>query len=36
MGYVKDAAALRAGGGGSPAFATLRAYYGLLGVSRSF
>jgi hypothetical protein len=36
VGYVHDAAGLRAGGGGSPAFATLRAYYGLLGVSRSF
>ncbi len=34
-GYVVDAAWLRPGGG-SAAFTTLRAYYGLLGLSRSF
>ncbi len=35
-GYVHDAARLRAGGGGSPAFETLRAVYGLLRFAQSF
>jgi hypothetical protein len=35
-GYVRDAASLRLGGGGSEAFSTLRAVYGILSVSHSF
>jgi hypothetical protein len=35
-GYVYDAARLRAGGSGSSAYETLRAYYGILTVSRAF
>jgi len=35
-GYLHNAAALHAGGSGSPAFETLRAIYGLLSVSRAF
>ncbi len=35
-GYVQDSASLRLGGNGSEAFATLRAVYGLLTVSRTF
>jgi uncharacterized protein DUF3570 len=36
LGYVYNAANLRFGGSGSSAFETLRAYYGIVGVSRSF
>ena len=36
VGYVHDASSLRLGGGASPVFQTLRAVYGLIGVSRSF
>jgi len=36
LGYVENASHLRAGGNGTEAFATLRAYYGILGVSRTF
>ena len=36
LGYVENAKGLRAGGGGSEAFETMRAYYGILGVSRTF
>ena len=36
LGYIENAARLRAGGGGSEAFETLRAYYGILGISRAF
>ena len=35
-GYIHNAKALRAGGGGSEAFETLRAWYGILSVSHSF
>jgi hypothetical protein len=35
-GYVVDARSLRLGGGGSEAFETLRAAYGLVSVSRTF
>ncbi|HSN22534.1 MAG TPA: DUF3570 domain-containing protein [Usitatibacter sp.] len=35
-GYVHDAASLRLGGGGSEAFTTLRAVYGILSLSRAF
>ncbi len=35
-GYVHDAASLRLGGGGSEAFSTLRAVYGILSISRPF
>jgi hypothetical protein len=35
-GYVLDARALRMGGGGSEAFETLRAAYGLVSVSHTF
>jgi hypothetical protein len=36
MGYVENASRFRLGGSGSEFFETLRAYYGILGVSRSF
>jgi len=36
IGYTENASRLRAGGGGTEAFETLRAYYGILGVSRTF
>jgi hypothetical protein len=36
LGYVANSKSLHAGGGGSDAFETLRAYYGILGISRSF
>ncbi len=36
VGSVENARRLRLGGGGSEAFQTLRAYYGILGVSRAF
>jgi hypothetical protein len=36
LGYVHNARNLHFGGSGSPAFETLRAYYGLFGISRSF
>jgi len=35
-GYVQDSASFRLGGNGSEAFATLRAVYGILTVSRAF
>lgn len=35
-GYVQNSRSLRFGGSGSEAFATLRAYYGILGISREF
>ena len=35
-GYVQDAASLHLGGGGSEAFSTLRAVYGIVTVSHSF
>jgi hypothetical protein len=35
-GYVVDARSLRLGGGGSEAFETLRAAYGLVSVSHTF
>ena len=36
LGYVHNARNLHLGGGGSDAFETLRAYYGILGVTHSF
>jgi hypothetical protein len=36
LGYVHNARNLRFGGSGSAAFETLRAYYGIIGVSRAF
>ncbi len=36
LGYVYNARNLRLGGSGSPAFETLRAYYGIIGVTRAF
>lgn len=36
LGYVQNAANFHLGGSGSEAFETLRAYYGLLGVTYSF
>lgn len=36
LGYVYNARNLRVGGSGSPAFETLRAYYGIIGVTRAF
>jgi hypothetical protein len=36
VGYMENARDLRLGGGGSEAFETLRAYYGILGMSRTF
>lgn len=36
LGYIYNARSLRLGGGGSEAFETLRAYYGIIGISRSF
>ena len=36
LGYVHNARSLRFGGTGSAAFETLRAYYGIIGVSRAF
>jgi hypothetical protein len=36
LGYVHNARTLRFGGSGSDAFETLRAYYGIFGVSRPF
>jgi hypothetical protein len=35
-GYVYNSASLRLGGSGSEAFQTLRAYYGIIGISREF
>jgi hypothetical protein len=35
-GYVENARRYRFGGSGSEAFETLRAYYGILGISRAF
>ena len=35
-GYVHDAASLHLGGGGSEAFSTLRAVYGIVSISRPF
>jgi hypothetical protein len=35
-GYVQDSASFRLGGNGSEAFATLRAVYGVLTISRAF
>ena len=35
-GYVHDARSLRFGGGGSEAYTTLRAVFGLVSVSRPF
>jgi hypothetical protein len=35
-GYVHDSASLRLGGGGSAAFSTLRAVYGILSLSHPF
>jgi hypothetical protein len=35
-GYVHNARQLHLGGGGSDSFETLRAYYGLVGITRSF
>jgi hypothetical protein len=35
-GYVYNSRNLRAGGNGAEAFVTLRAYYGIIGISRSF
>ena len=36
IGYIENASRLRAGGGGSEFFETLRAYYAILGASRTF
>jgi Protein of unknown function (DUF3570) len=36
LGYVQNAANFHWGGSGSPAFSTLRAVYGILGISRPF
>lgn len=36
LGYIHNARNLRLGGSGSEAFETLRAYYGILGISRAF
>ena len=36
LGYVHNARNLHLGGGGSDAFETLRAYYGIVGVTHSF
>ena len=36
LGYVHNARNLRFGGSGSEAFETLRAYYGIIGVSHAF
>ena len=36
VGSVENATSLRLGGGGSEAFQRLRAYYGILGASRTF
>jgi hypothetical protein len=35
-GYIYNSSSLRVGGNGSEAFETLRAYYGIVGVSRAF
>lgn len=35
-GYVHNSRSLRFGGSGSEAFQTLRAYYGIIGISREF
>lgn len=36
LGYIYNARNLHFGGGGSEAFETLRAFYGIIGVSRAF
>jgi hypothetical protein len=36
LGYVQNARNFHLGGSGSEAFETLRAYYGLFGVTYSF
>jgi hypothetical protein len=36
LGYVQNARRLHLGGGGSDAFETLRAYYGLIGITYAF
>lgn len=36
LGYVQNSASFHWGGSGSPAFETLRAVYGVLGISRPF
>ena len=36
LGYVYNARSLRLGGSGSEAFETLRAVYGIVGVSKAF
>jgi len=36
LGYIYNARNLRFGGSGSPAFETLRAYYGIVGITRAF
>ena len=36
LGYVQNSRQFHLGGGGSDAFETLRAYYGLLGITYSF
>ena len=36
LGYIQNARNLHFGGGGSEAFETLRAFYGIIGVSRAF
>ncbi|MFZ3321642.1 MAG: DUF3570 domain-containing protein [Usitatibacter sp.] len=36
LGYVQNSASFHWGGSGSPAFSTLRAVYGILGISRPF
>jgi hypothetical protein len=36
LGYVHNARNLRFGSSGSEAFETLRAYYGIVGITRAF
>lgn len=36
LGYIHNARNLRLGGAGSEAYETLRAYYGIIGISRAF
>jgi hypothetical protein len=36
LGYVRNAANLHFGGSGASAFETLRAYYGIVGITRAF
>ena len=35
-GYVHNASSLRFGGSGNPAFETLRAVYGIVGLTQAF